>query len=736
MRRRLVISLVFACVVAPAVMAVGGADANAERDSLRAIADAMEMISRKPKVALARFESIYAAKPTSPIIRKPLLLYRARAAVAARKYSIAAASLGELRSLPLGKGWSRSASIELARAYLAMGQWDKARRVADEMGKRYGESRRDELVRDMAFGALANRDAPLPRDLIETVAVYYPLTSAARPAFRALNGKACADAERAGITRESLSRMVRHADVDQGLKALILWGLDGTAGNTRPDVGIADLTDRYDILKRARLLPEAVEFVRDVIKRNADESLEVEAAARYLLAKLLADQGLFAESVNAYVRFVADFPNHPMASAAKLDLYLGLGRLGHWDAAARGFGELASSDPSDGTRWYHFWATFRSGQWESALALMDRRGYLIDRGDRGSVGLAYWRGRVLEKLGRHAEADAVYRRVLDTGGDSFYSVILASRRPDLAASVGTSMELAEGPGNFSISGETDGDESRDLSLSTKSPTSSQDAAIINARRYLENGLIDSARVELLEIQWNRVGSEAAFMEAERIARRCRQFHIARRFSWFRYSPLRVLPTAWNELADHQRRRSDVWKAYYPLAYWERVVPASREFGMNPYMILSFMRVESFYDRDALSPVGARGLMQLMPATAARISSEIGDRSFDIGALFGPRANIRLGSAYLAKLMSHYQNNVFLAAAAYNGGPFNVTKWIAGCGSCEMDEFVENITFRETRRYVKEVSRSWNNYARIYGDNLPFAKLPKIALVEPQGQDPF
>lgn len=137
------------------------------------------------------------------------------------------------------------------------------------------------------------------------------------------------------------------------------------------------------------------------------------------------------------------------------------------------------------------------------------------------------------------------------------------------------------------------------------------------------------------------------------------------------------------------------------------VPVPAEAANNWTMVHAISRQESQFDRNAVSRVGARGLMQLMPGTARDTSVKIG-ATYDAGGLTSdPQYNIRLGSWFFERLMDRYGGSYPLAVAAYNAGPGNVNKWLAAngdprTGSIEMLDWIEAIPFTETRGYVQRV----------------------------------
>jgi soluble lytic murein transglycosylase-like protein/tetratricopeptide (TPR) repeat protein len=136
------------------------------------------------------------------------------------------------------------------------------------------------------------------------------------------------------------------------------------------------------------------------------------------------------------------------------------------------------------------------------------------------------------------------------------------------------------------------------------------------------------------------------------------------------------------------------------------------YTIDPSLVLAFVRIETRFQAGAVSPAGARGLMQLMPATAA----QIGGRGA-VAHLNDPTYNMTLGQRYIAQLLDKYNGNLVELAAAYNAGPGKVTQWIAAREGKEDDVllFIESMRAPETRLYVKRVLMYHWLYRRRMGD---------------------
>jgi len=152
---------------------------------------------------------------------------------------------------------------------------------------------------------------------------------------------------------------------------------------------------------------------------------------------------------------------------------------------------------------------------------------------------------------------------------------------------------------------------------------------------------------------------------------------------------------------------------YPMAFMHEVEKAASDHGLDPFLMLSLMREESRFDKEAFSPSGAMGLMQLMPDTARRHA-----RGTDIALnndteLFSPEINITIGSLYFSRLVSEF-GSVSPSLAAYNAGERTVRKWLKQFDHDSYDEFVEDIPYKETRDYVKRIIRSYERYISTSG----------------------
>lgn len=141
---------------------------------------------------------------------------------------------------------------------------------------------------------------------------------------------------------------------------------------------------------------------------------------------------------------------------------------------------------------------------------------------------------------------------------------------------------------------------------------------------------------------------------------------------------------------------------FPLASQDGLVVQARQAGIYPPWAYGILRAESAWMSDARSGADARGLMQLLPSTAASVAKRNGLDWGGANTLYDPDVNIALGTLYLAQVAARFDGSTWLASAAYNAGPNRVTQWIAARGQLPPDVFVATIPYKETREYVARV----------------------------------
>ncbi|MEY2182985.1 transglycosylase SLT domain-containing protein [Rhodanobacter humi] len=189
---------------------------------------------------------------------------------------------------------------------------------------------------------------------------------------------------------------------------------------------------------------------------------------------------------------------------------------------------------------------------------------------------------------------------------------------------------------------------------------------------------------------------------------------------------------WYDRAAFTLNRGEAMRYYtlrFPLASQDGLVPQAEQAGIDPAWAYGILRAESAWMSDARSGADARGLMQLVPATAALVAKRNSLPWAGGDSLYDPATNIALGTRYLAQVAARFNGAPWLASAAYNAGPNRVDQWLAARSTLPPDLFIATIPYKETREYVARVM----DYSVMYGWRLHGKVLPMSDRLTPIGQ---
>lgn len=154
------------------------------------------------------------------------------------------------------------------------------------------------------------------------------------------------------------------------------------------------------------------------------------------------------------------------------------------------------------------------------------------------------------------------------------------------------------------------------------------------------------------------------------------------------------------------------KCLYPLEYEEYIYKYCDLYDIPYDLLAAVIKAESDFEHDAVSRVGAVGLMQVLPATAEEMAKRMG-LEYDVDTLTDPETNISYGSYYLAYLYKNLGNNWKTACAAYNAGIGRVKSWLDSKEYSEDGKTLKSIPFEETKNYVKEIEKNREKYTKLY-----------------------
>jgi len=241
------------------------------------------------------------------------------------------------------------------------------------------------------------------------------------------------------------------------------------------------------------------------------------------------------------------------------------------------------------------------------------------------------------------------------------------------------------------------------------------ADMVNGLYQLSNDPIEVTTQEIADIQNRdafRVAYEFMILDREKEAK-LQWWHAIRQLNKNEISTAAKLAQQWqwDEIAIFTIAKIKHWddiEMRFPLSYSDKIHENAIQQKLNPAILFGLVRRESAFNKDAHSPVGARGLMQIMPQTGRQIAKDLNERWKGKNSLFNPVKNLKYGSYYYQKLLNQFDGHYALALAAYNAGPNRVKKWLPD-ETIPADIWIETIPFRETRDYVTSVLV----YAMIY-----------------------
>lgn len=491
-----------------------------------------------------------------------------------------------------------------------------------------------------------------------------------------------------------------------------------------------------------------------------------------LLGKIGSRLGDFTGAAGAYKRAHDLAPGGKAASDALFNSAFASYQMQDYDGAEAGFEKLSRkfghSKIARDARWHLAWMSYLRHdydqaleRWEGLLKERSRSRRARNSGDATSLDrIQYWSAMALLQLGRNKEAVDRLRELVKDPSIDYYSILAWYR---LKSTPGVTLSDAEtklifkpapGPATEAIvaaavaetateasSGETVVGEEATTEESDGGDAgadSTEMAAAIGADGAVGEGVFNepvpngSVRDPALQRRLERVRllfaaglDEETRWELQNLDQRVRHpqdrrtmmAELHRMGRWDRSSVLAELTFGPQRIRGGLDGARELWEFAYPRAWQDTVPAASRSASVDEDLVWSIMRAESRYRAEARSPVGASGLMQIMPFTGERVAMDLlGRRQFQASELFDPETNIRVGSRYLRRLGEKFGSRIPLVAASYNAGPHRVQTWLSGFGSLSMDAFIEHIPFVETRNYVKKVTRNYQIYRLLYKED--------------------
>ena len=561
-------------------------------------------------------------------------------------------------------------AVEGDQYQLALGLIDRARKAGiggktaedlDSLAWRIGRKLDDETVQREAGRRLLIVN-PLSSEAVEVV-----------HAFRAFDGDL--DWSRILSPREILHRAQSFLDGENSRAALSTlqeipeqvrgfdWHLLKARALTQGGAGREALIELGTLIPADAVETASLEWQRVLATAEAGNP----EAASVDLARLVRSQARLQLSKESLRRLYADFLDAGLFAPAMNTLRL-----------------LRRIDPGDQTGasalWERGWREYQNGNASGAVGYWTELAELYPEAGDAQRG-RYWKARAFEDLGQPERAREAYRDLVASSDTSdFYSRQALSRLGEIPPPEGT--VLARAP-------------SEDWPAEPE---------LKRAKLLTDLGLDALAGQELELIAGRADGRDVLALKGLILCRKGDQ-----------RNGLVLLREAFPALGGPYQSTvpAEVLRAYYPLYFGDQIRDSARASGLPGHLIAGIIRQESAFDPQATSPVGARGLMQLMPQTAREVSHELGVQYRPEG-LYDPNLCIRLGSLYFRELLDRFDGNVELALASYNGGPNRIQRlWRESGSKVQLDDFVETLNLDESRNYIKRILVLADSYRQLY-----------------------
>jgi soluble lytic murein transglycosylase len=457
-------------------------------------------------------------------------------------------------------------------------------------------------------------------------------------------------------------------------------------------IGMTKFHMRRDYAKAGEMLLAAVPHL------TGDKA----ASAAFHGARALSRADRDDEAIAGYKRVVTEFGHSHYAAEAQylsgwLDYNRGKFREG-LPALEATLAHFGNSPFADDAAWCVAFSHFLLGDAAAATSGLERYAKLPatgitneERGDR----VAYWRARFREKLGgtdaAKSEAREQYRALARRAPLSFYGLLARAR-------------LAE-------AGQPEPVHLPSKKVDAATPAkAAKDPVVARALELTEAGMGAEAGGELERDEkavLQRAGGAKAAPWLLGLYKKAGDFHRAYRFAESHD------PGALGADPHDDSGVRAFWEAAFPRAYAPLVEKYGPPAGNPELYLYAIMRKESGFDPHDVSYADARGLLQMIPPTSAKVAASAGETFFP-DQLYDPEVNIRLGALYIGSLFKKFAGEIPLAAGAYNAGPKAMARWCAQHAGHPTDEFVELIAFAQTREYVKRVTSLYAKYRFLYG----------------------
>jgi len=460
-----------------------------------------------------------------------------------------------------------------------------------------------------------------------------------------------------------------------------------------------DIAEVY--YKRARSLyykkeyKEAVNQCEEIIARFPPGEITIKA--NYLGGNSLRALGERYLAIDKYEKIIGQYPESYYARQSYLRLAESYFQLEETEKGISLWRELISKYPNSYESMTSLWnlARYYTGNNSDSEAL-DYYRELSERFSQSRLGddALYWKGKILENMGLDEEAKIAYEKLVREYPLSYYTERIIEQRSDISFVWPVSVSKKEDFINLE----------EFLKKYDKIEGKGQ-LSLLKAELFEEISFYKESIVELREVLNHNSGSIFLLFKLSDVYKKNKDY----------YGSLNYAEIIFNYLEDsHQLEELplELWESLYPLYYEEVIRERALEYEIDPLLVLAMIREESRFNSWNESVAGARGLMQIIFSTGEWIAQKLNIEDFNDDMLFDPEVNIDLGCWYINYLKGRFSNDSILVISGYNAGPGTTSKWLKQYDRSDLDNFVENVPYSETREHIKKVMKSYQMYKRL------------------------
>jgi soluble lytic murein transglycosylase-like protein len=370
-----------------------------------------------------------------------------------------------------------------------------------------------------------------------------------------------------------------------------------------------------------------------------------------------------------------------LAARALKSLYADYQDDGLFDRAIDVLRRLRRIDPRDTTGasnlWQLGWREYGRKNYTGAVGYWTELFSLYPEDASARRG-RYWTARAFDALGENERAQQIYTEIAQADTTDFYRKNALTRIRGNVAALAAAAQLRKEPWPI-------------------------EPALDRARLLTDLGLDDLALSEAELVQEKVQPRSLSALESVILARR-----------GDRRKSVQVIRDAFPSLGGPFQANvpDEARRLYYPLDFQDPIRTWANLNRLPPHLVFGIIRQESAFDNKAQSWAGARGLMQLMPATAKELALKNG-LTYSHDLLSDPAFNVRLGTTYFRQVFTMFDENLELSLAGYNGGPYRIKRLWNEAGNAEVDRFLEGLGLEESKTYVKRILVLSDSYRQLY-----------------------